>query len=109
MRGIKERMSDNGMAEFLRKKLSGEDGSGDDLPTPERRKELRLSFGLSLRVLAERLGTTATTISSWERGVNRPSGELRERYAEFCRTAERILKEAESTTEGESEDGQTEP
>lgn len=36
-------------------------------------KQLRERAGLTQRQLAEALGVTVTTISSWERGVKRPS------------------------------------
>lgn len=53
--------------------------------TPEKIKELRLALGYTQAGLAEKLGTTATTINRWERGKSKPSPV-------WCRELEQLDK-----------------
>jgi DNA-binding XRE family transcriptional regulator len=45
------------------------------LPTPEARRAIRVSAGVSLADIARAVGVTRQTAMLWERGARRPSGE----------------------------------
>lgn len=48
--------------------------------TPERRRAIRQTAGLSQGDLARGLGCTPTAVAGWESGKRQPSGTLAERY-----------------------------
>lgn len=94
-------MSNEEMKEFLRKRLQP---TQNELPTPERRKQLRKAFKMSQRELAEHLGVSDAAISAWEVGRNNPTGEMRAKYLAFCRNAEEVLAEQERNADASPEE-----
>jgi DNA-binding XRE family transcriptional regulator len=54
-----------------------------ELPAPRSRGRLRRAAGITQHELARALNVSRTTIANWERGVKEPTGENREKYAEF--------------------------
>lgn len=96
-------MANEEMTEFLRKRIAGV-GKRMSLPSPERRRELRVAFRLSQRELADRLETTAASISAWENGKYDPTGELLDKYLMFCRNAEEVLAEQERNADASPEE-----
>lgn len=52
------------------------------LPSPARRRAIRRRAGVNLRDVAEVLGTTAMSVSRWERGICEPSIEMAAAYRE---------------------------
>lgn len=93
-------VSNEEMKEYLRAKLKP---AADELPTIERRKQLREAFNLSQRELARRLNVSSATMSGWESGRNNPTGEGRQRYIAFCRDAEEVLAEQERNADDKAE------
>lgn len=61
-----------------------------DLPSPEKRAELRQAAGLTQQELADAIGVTRAAVSFWESGLRTPRGQFLDRYVE----ALRALKEA---------------
>lgn len=61
--------------------LIGRVGTSRVLPDPEQRRALRHQLGLEQREVAAELGVSVQTLSAWENGRSRPTGERRERYA----------------------------
>jgi transcriptional regulator with XRE-family HTH domain len=51
-----------------------------ELPTPERRIELRKAAGLSLQEVATAVGVSVTSVWYWERGQRHPSGKRLDAY-----------------------------
>lgn len=70
-----------------------------ELPSAQRRRELREAMNLSRAQVARTLQVSPSTVGGWETGRD-PSGEVRERYAYFLRAVEGRL--AEGASEGES-------
>jgi DNA-binding transcriptional regulator YiaG len=54
-----------------------------DLPSPERRREIRETACVSGRELAEVLKCAPETVWRWENDKREPSGDLRLRYIEL--------------------------
>jgi len=53
-------------------------------------RALRMALGMTQEQLARALGTTATTVSRWEREKTRPTGDLMRRaLAKLARKAQR--------------------
>ena len=52
-----------------------------DLPEPVERVRLRMRYGVTQEELAQALGVTRKTVSSWEQGASEPTGDRRKRYA----------------------------
>lgn len=52
-----------------------------DLPVPAERRRLRMAAGLTLRQLAEIVGTSHSAVSRWETGQREPRGANRRIYA----------------------------
>lgn len=56
-----------------------------DLPSPEQRRALRESAGLSQQELAEAIGVTRQAVSHWEAGIRNPRGAVLDRYVDAIR------------------------
>ncbi len=54
-----------------------------ELAETGRLRERRLRSRLSLAEVAEAVGTTAATVSRWERGLRKPRGEAAIRYLDL--------------------------
>lgn len=76
-----------------------------ELPPVERRKELRMVFGLTMKELGEKVGVSESAISSYESGRRTPRGQAKARYLKFCRNAEEVLKEQQKDKGNESQEG----
>jgi transcriptional regulator with XRE-family HTH domain len=64
------------------------------LPTPEARRSLRETVGLSLQQAAELAGVTSEAVRLWEAGAREPQGENRDRYVELLGAWERASRQA---------------
>lgn len=53
-------------------------------------RRVRLDAGLSLADVAEAVGVAVATLSRWEHGVRRPTGEPALRYADLLAQLERV-------------------
>ena len=51
------------------------------LPPPRLAREIRVAAGASQAQVAAELGAATNTVSRWETGSRRPSGEVRVAYA----------------------------
>ncbi|MGE3343321.1 MAG: helix-turn-helix domain-containing protein [Vicinamibacterales bacterium] len=53
------------------------------LPSPRRRRALRVASGLSQPAMARLMGTTSSAVCRWERGVRCPRGKRLSAYIEI--------------------------
>jgi transcriptional regulator with XRE-family HTH domain len=53
------------------------------LPPPERRRAIRVAYGVSQQDVGTVLGVSRLTVSMWERGQTEPKPEHAEKYAEL--------------------------
>ncbi|MGH4033359.1 helix-turn-helix domain-containing protein [Actinomycetota bacterium Odt1-20B] len=63
-----------------------------ELPSPQRRRELREGLGLSRAQVAGALGVSPSTVGGWETGRD-PAGGIRDKYAYFLEGAEAKLRD----------------
>lgn len=75
---------------MLSDKLMEKLRSRRNLPSPELCRTLRVAAGASQADLAEILGVHRETVSRWERGERRPSGEHLLRYLEVLEELRRV-------------------
>lgn len=68
------------MNEFLREKIAQ---AARRTPSGRLARELRRSAGLTQADVAQALGVNRVTVTRWETGVQRPHGELRDRWADL--------------------------
>jgi DNA-binding transcriptional regulator YiaG len=60
--------------------------------SPDDRRRIRLSAGLSLGDLARGLRCTPSTVALWEKGSRQPSGQLGERYGLLLQDLDRLAQ-----------------
>lgn len=64
------------------------------LPTPARRRELRVSAGLTQSDIAEVLGCSPPSVTRYENGSSEPTGEMLLRYSRLMRELAKLEREA---------------
>ena len=62
------------------------------LPSPDKRRWLRIGAGLSQADIARSLGTSAASVSRYETGDREPRGRIRDKYIEACEELARATK-----------------
>ena len=67
------------------------------LPTPNRRRAIRVEAELALEDIAEAIGVSRSAVSRWERGLRRPSRKHRSAYAQLLDGLEEQLRRRHET------------
>jgi len=80
------------LPDFLRRAIERKRKSVE-LPEPSERRRLREAFGLSQDDIAQELGVSRKTVSTWETGRSNPSGDRLTQYAELLSSLTRLEKE----------------
>ncbi|WP_435220557.1 helix-turn-helix domain-containing protein [Streptomyces sp. Tue6028] len=79
------------------------------LPPSSERSRLRSSLGLTPDQVARAIGTSPTTLHTWEQGRAEPEGHLRDAYAYFLTHARTVTQNQAHTSPAPDTTAQTQP
>jgi DNA-binding transcriptional regulator YiaG len=67
------------------------------LPAPAERKSIRERYGVTQQVLADIVGVSRLSVSTWEReGGSEPTGERARKYAQALKEMKEVIDREES-------------
>lgn len=63
------------------------------LPSPEKRKRIRIDYGVTIQAVADVIGVSRMSVTAWEKGTSEPTGDNAIKYAELLREMREALNQ----------------